>query len=206
MAEVCAARDIPFVHFSTDYVFDGEKGAPYVEADPRRPLNTYGRAKAEGEEALEAVLAGGGRLAAIRTCWVFAPGGGGFLGAMLKAAATRDEVSVVADQIGTPTPASACADAALTLTRALLDRDPAARGMFHAAGRDGFSRADFAEAIFARLERRPLVRRVATSAFPAAAVRPRDTRLSSAHLESALGWTAPALEAALDACLHANAA
>jgi dTDP-4-dehydrorhamnose reductase len=200
MARACAAADIPFVHFSTDYVFDGEKGAPYVEADPRAPLNAYGRAKAEGEAAVEAALAGGARAAVIRTCWVFAPGGGGFLGAMLKAAG-RDEVSVVADQAGTPTPATACASAALVLAHALLDRDRAAAGVFHAAGRDGLSRADFAEAIFARLRQRPQVRRVATSEFPAAAVRPRDTRLCSARLQAAFGWTAPALDAALDACL-----
>jgi dTDP-4-dehydrorhamnose reductase len=203
MAEACAARGIPFTHFSTDYVFDGEKGAPYVEADPRRPLNVYGRTKADGEAALEALRAAGARLAVIRTSWVFAPGGGGFLGAMLRAAAERDEASVVADQWGSPTPASACAGAALALTVAMLDRDPAAEGVFHAAGRDGLSRSDFAEAIFARLERRPRLVRVATADFPAAAVRPRDTRLSSAHLEATLGWKAPSLAEALDACLHA---
>ena len=112
----CAAADIPFVHVSTDYVFDGEKGAPYVETDPAPPINAYGRSKAEGEAALERVAAAGGRLAVIRTSWVFAPGGGGFLGAMLGAR-ERDAVQVVADQWSMATPAPALAAAALTLAR-----------------------------------------------------------------------------------------
>ncbi len=200
MAEACAAADIPFVHVSTDHVFDGEKGAPYVETDPRAPINAYGRSKAEGEAAVERVAARGGRLSVMRVSWVFAPGGGGFMSAMLGAR-DRDSVRVVADQWSTPTPAAACADAALTLAQALLDRDPAAAGLFHAAGRDGMSRADQAEALFARLPRAPKVIRVASSEFPAAAARPRDTRLCSASLEGAFGWRAPALDEALDAYL-----
>jgi dTDP-4-dehydrorhamnose reductase len=200
MAEACAAADIPFAHFSTDYVFDGEGGAPYVETDPRAPINAYGLSKAEGEAALEQAAARGARLAVIRTSWVFAPGAGGFMGAMLGAR-NRPEVRVVADQSGSPTPASACAEAALILVQALLDRDPAAEGLFHAAGRDGVSRAELAEALFARLPRRPSVVGVASSEFPAPAPRPRDTRLSSARLEAAFGWRAPALDDAIAAYL-----
>jgi dTDP-4-dehydrorhamnose reductase len=201
MAAACRAADIPFVHFSTDYVFDGAKGAPYAETDPRGPLNVYGRAKADGEAAIEALIADGARAATIRTCWVFAPGGGGFLAAMLRAAAEGREATVVADQWGTPTPAVACADAALILIGALLDRDAAALGIFHAAGRDGLSRADLAEAIMARLPARTGVRRVCAADYPSAARRPRDTRLSSGRLEAAFDWRSPELDAALDACL-----
>jgi dTDP-4-dehydrorhamnose reductase len=202
MAGACAAAGIPFVHFSTDYVFDGEKGQPYVESDARAPLNVYGRAKADGEAAIEALIAGGARAAIVRTSWVFAPGGGGFMAAMRKAAAERRDVTVVDDQWGAPTPADACADAAMRLTRALLDGDATAIGTFHAAGRDGVSRADFAEAILARLPVRGALRRVATGDYPALARRPRDSRLTSAKLEAAFGWRAPALDAALDACLR----
>jgi dTDP-4-dehydrorhamnose reductase len=200
MAEACAAADIPFVHLSTDYVFDGEKGAPYVETDARAPINAYGASKAAGEAALEAIAAGGARLAVIRSSWIFAPGGGGFLAAMLGARG-RAAVRVVADQTGSPTAASACAAAALLLAEALADRDPAAEGLFHAAGRDGVSRAEFAEALYARLPRGPRVVRVASSEFPAPARRPRDTRLSSARLEAAFGWRGPALDEALGAYL-----
>ncbi|MGH6957289.1 MAG: dTDP-4-dehydrorhamnose reductase [Caulobacteraceae bacterium] len=201
MAQACLALDIPFVHFSTDYVFDGEKGAPYVEPDARAPVNAYGRAKADGEDALAALAAKGARLAVIRTAWIFAPGGGGFLGAMIKLAAESDEARVVADQWGSPTPAAACAEGALVLVRALLDRDARAEGVFHAAGRDGVSRADFAEAIFRRLPKRPRLTRLASADYPAAAVRPRDTRLSSAGFESAFGWRAPGLDEWLDRTL-----
>jgi dTDP-4-dehydrorhamnose reductase len=201
IGEICARRDIPLVHVSTDYVFDGEKGAPYVEADARAPLNVYGRTKAQGEDALAALTASGARIAIMRPAWVFAPGGGGFFGAMLRAAAETDEVAVVADQWGSPTPASACADAALVLATALLDRDPAAAGLFHAAGADGVSRAAFAEAVFALTPRRPRVRCIAAAEHPTPARRPRDTRLSSARLEGAFGWRAPSLAEALAACL-----
>ena len=196
MAAACAAADIPFVHVSTDYVFDGEKGAPYVETDARAPINAYGASKAAGEAVLEAAAARGARIAVIRTCWVFAAGGGGFMGAMLGARA-RESVRVVDDQHGSPTPADACAAAALVLAQALLDRDRAAEGVFHAAGRDGVSRAELAEALFARLPRGPQVIHVDSSAFPTPARRPRDTRLSSAKLEAAFGWRAPALDDAL---------
>jgi dTDP-4-dehydrorhamnose reductase len=198
----CTARGIPFVHFSTDYVFDGEKDAPYVEADARAPLNVYGRTKTEGEVALEGLIAAGARIAVIRSAWVFAAGGAGFLGAMLRLAAERDEVSVVADQWGSPTPASACADAALVMTRALLDCDSGAAGVFHAAGSDDASWADFAEAIFALSEHPPRVRRITAADYPTVARRPRDSRLSSAKIASAFGWRAPPLSEALAACLR----
>ena len=205
MAEACAAADIPFVHISTDYVFDGEKGAPYVETDPVRPINAYGRTKADGEAALAEIAARGARLAIIRTSWVFAPGGGGFMAAMLKAR-DRDSVRVVDDQWGSPTPASACAAAALSLAQALLDRDGAAEGLFHAAGRDGVTRAGQAAALFARLPRRPAIIPVSSAEFPAPARRPRDTRLSSARLEAAFGWRAPTLDEAMDGYLAAAGA
>jgi dTDP-4-dehydrorhamnose reductase len=201
MARASAARGIPFVHFSTDYVFDGEKGAPYVETDARAPVNVYGRTKAEGETALETLIAAGAPIAVLRSAWVFAAGGSGFLGAMLRLATERDEVSVVADQWGSPTSASACADAALAMTRALLDRDPAAAGVFHAAGPDDASWADFAEAIFAVSDRKPRVRRITSADYPTAARRPRDSRLSSAKIAAGFGWRAPPLAEALAACL-----
>ena len=201
LARAAAAAGVPLLHVSTDYVFDGEKGAPYVETDPLGPLNIYGRAKADGEAALEALAAEGARVATLRTCWVFSDARTGFVGAMVRRAAEHDEAVVVADQWGSPTPAGACAEAALAVTRALLDREPAARGIFHAAGGDGLARADLAEAIFQRLPRRPRLRRIAAADYPTPARRPRDTRLSSAKLERVLGWRAPPLGESLDACL-----
>jgi dTDP-4-dehydrorhamnose reductase len=201
IGEACAARHIPLAHLSTDYVFDGSKGAPYVEGDTTHPLNVYGLTKRDGEAILAGMIADGARIAVVRTAWVFSASGRGFLGAMRRAAVERDEVRVVADQWGSPTSADACADAALVLTAALLDRDERARGVFHAAGGEGMNWADFADAIFALTPRRPRLTRITAAEYPTAARRPRDTRLSSARIEAAFGWRAPPLAEALAATL-----
>ena len=201
MARACAEADVPFVHISTDYVFDGETGAPYDEASPRRPINAYGLSKAEGEIELETLARRGARLAIVRSAWVFTADGDGFFKTMLRLARERDEVSVVDDQRSNPTPAFACAAATVTLAHALLDRDGRAEGLFHAAGAQSMTRADFAEAIFAGLAargaRRPRLTRVASEAFPLPARRPLDTRLVSKKLEAAADWRAPDVGAAL---------
>jgi dTDP-4-dehydrorhamnose reductase len=202
MAAACAAHGVPLVHFSTDYVFDGDKRAPYAEDDGRAPINVYGRSKAEGEAALEPWIEGGAPVAIVRSSWIFSGGGTGFVGAMLRAAAERDEVSVVADQFGSPTSAADCADAALLLAAALLDREPAAAGVFHAASSEVISRAGFAEAIFALTPLTPQVRRVTTADFPTPARRPRDTSLASRKLEARFSWRAPPLGEALDVCVR----
>jgi dTDP-4-dehydrorhamnose reductase len=201
MARACADADVPFVHISTDYVFDGETGAPYDETSPRHPINAYGLTKAEGEIELEALAGQGARLAIVRSAWVFTSDGEGFFKTMLRLARERDAVSVVEDQRSNPTPAFACAAATVTLARALLDRDKLAEGLFHAAGAQSMTRADFAEAIFAGLAargaRRPRLARVTSDAFPLPARRPLDTRLVSAKLEAATDWRAPDVGAAL---------
>ena len=201
MARACTDADIPFVHISTDYVFDGETGAPYDESGPRHPINAYGLTKAEGELALEALVGQGARQAIVRSAWVFSSGGDGFFKTMLRLAGERDEVSVVDDQVSNPTPAFACAAATVALARALLDRDKTAEGLFHAAGAEAMTRADFAEMIFAGLAarggRRPRLARVTSDAFPLPARRPLDTRLVSKKLEAATDWRAPDVGAAL---------
>src|SRR5690606_28732002 len=100
LARLCAERDIPFVHISTDYVFPGDKPGAYVEDDARAPRSVYGRSKAEGEDA---VIAAGGRFAVLRTAWVFGAFGQNFVRTMLRLSETRDEIGVVADQLGRPT-------------------------------------------------------------------------------------------------------
>lgn len=201
MARACADGDVPFVHISTDYVFDGETGAPYVETSPRHPINAYGLTKAEGEIELEALAGQGARLAIVRSAWVFTADGDGFFKTMLRLARERDEVAVVEDQVSNPTPAFACAAATATLASALIDRDRRAEGLFHAAGAEAMTRADFAEMIFnglaARGARRPRLTRVTSDAFPLPARRPLDTRLVSKKLETATGWRAPDVGAAL---------
>lgn len=189
LARACAARDIPFVHLSTDYVFDGEKGAPYVESDARRPLNVYGRSKAEGEIAVEEA---GGRWTILRTSWLYSAFGSNFVRTMIRLASERDTVDVVADQRGAPTHARDMAQAVLRVLQHDLRGSATARGLFHVAGQGEATWADLAQAAFEESGRRggvtAKVRRIATSDYPTAARRPADTRLASDRFAAAFGW------------------
>ncbi len=200
-ARACANRDIPFVHFSTDYVFDGTKPTPYVEADPLAPACVYGVSKAEGEGR---VLAAGGRAAILRTSWVYSAYGSNFVKTMLRLARSREEVGVVSDQIGRPTWAQDCASGALRLVQALIDRDPSGRGIFHLSGAGDATWADFAEAIFEesalRGGSRPQVRRIATADYPTPAVRPANSRLDCSKILRALDWPTRPWREGLKAC------
>ena len=189
LAAACAARDIPLVHVSTDYVFDGAKGAPYVESDAVNPLNVYGRSKAEGEAA---VVAAGGRHAILRTTWVFGSQGATFILMMLKLARERDEARMVADQLGRPTWSHELAGLCVRVADRLADGDEGAQGVFHAAGFEDATRADMADVIFAELARRglktPTVTRVGMAEYFTPAVRPIDSRLDSSLARDQLDW------------------
>lgn len=178
LALTCARADTPFVHVSTDYAFDGEKRAPYVEDDPPNPINAYGRSKVAGERA---TLAAGGRAAVVRTSWVHSASGDGFVQAVARSARAKGAVDLVEDQRGRPTWAPDLAAATLLIAQALLAHDPAAEGMFHYAGAGDATRAEWGEHVLACLAARggptAAVRRVPASAFFAAAPRPADTRL-----------------------------
>lgn len=178
LARACAVTDTPFVHVSTDYVFDGDKDAPYVEDDATGPINAYGRSKLAGERA---ALAAGGRVAVIRTSWVHSADGAGFVQTMIRLARERGAVDLVEDQHGRPTWAPDLADAALLLARQLLDRAPAAAGIFHYSGAGDATRADWGEQVLAEFAARggprAVARRIRSADFFAAAPRPRDTRL-----------------------------
>ncbi len=205
LARACAAQDIPLVHISTDYVFDGAKAGFYQEDDPRAPLGVYGASKAAGEEAVES---SGARFAIVRTAWVYSAFGTNFLKTMLRLAAERDEVGVVADQRGCPTWAEDVARATLLLGRGLERRDPKAQSVFHAVGAGEASWADFAEAIFAQSAARggpsARVRRIATAEFPTLARRPANSRLGGDRLVSATGWRPADWRQSLKACLDSG--
>jgi dTDP-4-dehydrorhamnose reductase len=199
MARACAGLGIPFVHFSTDYVFDGDKAGAYDEDDPRHPLGAYGASKAAGEDA---VTAAGGRSSIIRTAWVFSAFGANFLKTMLRLAQMRDEIGVVGDQRGCPTWAADLAVAALEV----LDRlEPSAPNLslLHAAGDTAVSWAEFAEMIFAEqaLKERAFanVRRITTAEYPTPARRPRNSMLSTARLSALTDWRPTPLPAAIAA-------
>lgn len=195
IAQTCAELGVPLVHLSSDYVFDGAKVGAYVESDARSPLNVYGRSKAEGEDA---VLAAGGCV--VRTSWVFAAEGKNFVRAMLALAQKSDRVSVVSDQIGRPTWSDDLARACL----AVATQPGAGSEVFHFAGADDASWADFAEGVFAEARTRGLksaqVSRILSAEYPAAAPRPANSRLDSSKITALTGVTPRPWREALRLC------
>jgi dTDP-4-dehydrorhamnose reductase len=202
MARACRARSLPFVQISTDYVFDGTKAGPYLEDDARAPLGVYGRSKAAGEEA---VIAAGGDFAIVRTAWVYSAFGANFVKTMLRLAADREEIGVVADQQGCPTWAQDVATASLLLARGLSAGQAACRGLFHAAGAGEASWAEFAAAIFSLSSERggpaARVKPITTADFPTPARRPANSRLAGERLSTATGYRPPTWRQSLSACL-----
>ena len=175
------------IHYSTDYVFDGELERPYVETDATRPLSAYGRTKLEGERA---VAASGCRHLVLRTSWVYAPRGKNFMLTMLRLAAERDTLRVVDDQYGAPTSSEQLARATLALLDAGQDRS----GIYHATASGSTTWFGFAGAIFEGRRRAvgegfriPKLEPIATADYPTPARRPRNSVLSNAKLENVFG-------------------
>lgn len=194
VAGAAKALNVPLIHISTDYVFDGALDRPYAETDATGPTGVYGASKLAGEEA---VLAAHGNSAVLRVAWVYSPFGGNFVKTMLRLAADRDEISVVADQIGNPTSALDIADGIIKVAENLLaDDDVRLRGVFHMTARGEASWADFAEGIFAAsaAEGGPSasVRRIPTAEYPTPAKRPANSRLDCRRIADAHGVTLPA--------------
>jgi len=193
------------VHYSTDYVFDGAKAAPYVEDDPPSPLNAYGRGKLAGERAIGA--AGGDHLI-LRTSWVFAARGHNFLRTMLRLARERDELRVVSDQVGAPTWARDIADATAEVIR-LAQRERGGRQfnseLLHMTAAGAASWHGFAQAIFDgasdRIASRPTLRAIATEDFPTPARRPKNSQLCCDRLRERFGVTLPQWTSGLERCL-----
>lgn len=186
MARACARLGIPFVHISTDYVFDGAGEAPFAPDHPTAPLGAYGRSKLAGEQA---VVAAGGAHVILRTSWVVSAHGANFVKTMLRLSETRDRLTIVADQIGGPTAAGPIAEACLRAVDALSD-DPGLSGIYHFAGAPDVSWADFARGIFAQAGRATEVVDIPSSDYPTPAKRPANSRLDCAGL-TALGLTRP---------------
>jgi len=200
LAEEARRLDALLVHYSTDYVFDGAKPAPYREDDPVGPINSYGRSKLAGELAIEAA---GCRHLIFRTCWVYGLRGRNFLRTMLRLAAERDELAVVADQLGAPTWARLIAEA----TALALARHAGQQGIYHLAAAGATSWHGFAAAIVDRahqtglLAKAPPVRRLASAEYPTPTRRPANSRLDCARLEQDFGLRLPDWETQLQLCL-----
>jgi dTDP-4-dehydrorhamnose reductase len=208
LAEEALRANALLVHYSTDYVFDGLKQSEWTEQDAPAPLNAYGASKLAGEEAIRQV---GGRVLIFRTSWVYGPHGSNFLLTMLRLARQRDSISVVGDQIGSPTTSIELARA----TQAIVSGVIAGRfgatedwaGLYHMTCCGSTSWFGFAQAIFARAEKLldgkvPQVTQIASQDYPTAAVRPRNSVLSNAKLERRFGVRLAPWETALDEVLQ----
>jgi dTDP-4-dehydrorhamnose reductase len=190
---LCAKAGIPLIHISTDYVFDGGKGAPYVETDRPNPTGVYGATKLAGEQKIMALA---GRHVILRTSWLYHAEGKNFVRTMLAAAQKTGALRVVADQRGCPTSADDLADAIVTIAARIADgwRDEYG-GIFHAAGNGDTTWYEFAAAIFDAAARhgrpRPLLTAIATEDWPTAARRPADSRLDCRKVNDVYGVRLP---------------
>lgn len=193
MARACAELDIPFVHISTDYVFDGSGQDPWRPDDRTAPIGAYGRSKRAGEDA---VRAAGGTHVIMRTSWVFSAHGGNFVKTMLRLGAERDALRIVSDQIGGPT---AAADIATTALRALdtIANKPDLSGTYHFSGAPDTSWAGFAKAIFDEAGLSVAVEEIPTTDYPTPAARPLNSRMDCSSLEAAFGIERPDWRAGL---------
>lgn len=187
LAQDAAARSALLVHYSTDYVFDGRKATPYVESDQPNPLSVYGETKWQGEQAILALPC---RHLIFRTSWVFAARGGNFAKTMLRLAAERDSLNVIADQIGAPTSAELLADATAHAIRAL--QNGAAGGLYHLVAGGETSWHGYARFVIEQAQARGLclkagpdaIQPIPTSAYPLPAQRPSNSRLNTEKFQT----------------------
>lgn len=193
MARECAALNIPFVTISTDYVFDGTGTAAWQPGDPTGPLGAYGRSKLAGERA---VAAAGGTWAVLRTSWVVSAHGNNFVRTMLRLGAEREGLTVVADQIGGPTPARDIAAACLRMVQ-ILTSQPKKGGIYHFAGAPDISWAGFAREIMAQAGLDCRITDIATADYPTPAARPGNSRLDCSGFEAVFGLARPDWRAGL---------
>ncbi|MBU1362861.1 MAG: dTDP-4-dehydrorhamnose reductase [Gammaproteobacteria bacterium] len=200
LAEEAAELGALLVHYSTDYVFDGSKDAPYEETDPTGPLSVYGRSKLAGEDAIRAV---DGRSLIFRTSWVFGARGGNFVKTILRLARDRDSLEVVDDQLGSPTPAALIATVtgvALAMVRYGQPGKMAKNEIYHLAAARPVSWCEFARTVVGlagqmpdfKLRLKPeAIRPITTAEYPTPARRPANSRLDCTRLETDFGLQMP---------------
>lgn len=197
LAKAAAERGLPLVHVSTDYVYDGTGTEPWATDAPTGPINAYGRTKLAGDDA---VTAAGGAHAIIRTSWVVSAHGNNFIKTMLRLGADRDKLTIIADQIGAPTPARDLAIACLSIAKQLIAA-PEKSGIYHFQGAPLASWADFAREIFAQTNLTCEVVDIPTTDYPTPAARPLNSRLDCSTLETVFGIKQPDWTRSLDVIL-----
>lgn len=194
LAMVAAQANVPLLHYSTDYVFDGSKNGPYTEQDLTGPLSAYGRSKLAGERA---IASAGGKWLILRTCWVFGAHGENFLKTMLRLASTRDSLNVVNDQQGSPTSAELIAQVTFQLIQTMnaeQEQDPR-WGLYHLSAAGSTTWFDYARYLIARARelgfdiriKDEAIGPVPSAQYPTAAVRPMNSRLDTRLIEKTFG-------------------
>ena len=173
MASACADLDIPLVHISTDYVFDGSGTKAWSVTDTPNPKNAYGRSKLKGEQAIKT---SGCVHVILRTSWVVSAHGNNFVKTMRRLSATRDRITVVHDQIGGPTCARDIAQTCISIAEQLI-HDPSTSGIYHYSGQPDVSWCQFANAIFEQMDCKTIASPIPTTAYPTPAIRPLNSRL-----------------------------
>ena len=187
MARAAAEKGVPFLHVSTDYVFDGSGSEPWQPDAPTAPLGAYGRSKLAGEKG---VREAGGAYAILRTSWVFSSHGKNFVKTILRLSENRDMLDIVSDQTGGPTQAAEIASALLKMAEAYV-RGSATPGIYHFAGEPDESWAGFARAILAASGRKTAVNDVPSESYPTPARRPANSRLDCSSLMREFGIARP---------------
>ena len=206
MAKFASAHNIPLIHYSTDYVFAGDHSSPYQTDFPTNPQGEYGRTKLAGEQK---ILTSESQAYIFRTAWVYSNKGGNFYKTMLRLAESRDELSIVNDQIGSPTYAFSIAKASLEVVRQLLDcnsiermQDKYPSGIYHMTSEGQTSWADFAREIFRLHDLSVNVTGIPTSEFPTPAKRPAYSVLDNQTLYDVFEIKMPDWKLALSECFE----
>ncbi len=194
LASACKASGAVLVHISTDFVFDGVKSSPYTEEDPTAPLGVYGQTKRDGELAIQEIT---GKHYIIRTSWLYSEYGKNFVRTMLHLAATRDQIQVVADQVGTPTYAGDLAAFVLFL----LEQEPAQYGKYHFSDEGVASWYDFAKAVFDLSQTEVNCLPIPTEAFPTPARRPAYSVMDKSKVKALYDQPIPYWRDSLKRCL-----
>lgn len=189
LAASCARLNIPLIHISTDFVFDGQKGAPYLETDPISPVSVYGQSKAAGETEVQSRLE---KHVILRTSWVYGVHGNNFVKTMIRLARERDEVRVVADQYGSPTSAADLASAIWTMTVPILQGRETAWGTYHFCGSGVTTWYGLASAAIERADRHSILKTdrvipITTAEYPTPARRPPYSVLDCGRIEERFG-------------------
>lgn len=205
LARWCADHQIPFVHYSTDYVFSGEGDRPWKEKDPVSPLSSYGKSKLEGEKQ---IAAAGGKYLIFRTSWVYDAFGKNFVNTILRLGREKEALRIVSDQIGAPTYAPHLAKATIEALRVALEINQFPSGVFHLCNSGETTWHEFALAIFelARSKKMPLqikkVEPILTSEYPTPATRPLNSRLNLNQIYHVLGVSLPDWKIGLKECME----